>query len=82
MTDIYLAEYDSRNFAFRAIAATPEEATAALVNGLQDHAMQYDLTMDWYYVETYGSAEEWAAEEATVQRMTIGRCTRDGSEIT
>jgi hypothetical protein len=82
MTDIYLAEYDSRNFAFRSAGATRGEAVTALINGLEYHAMQYDLTMDWYYAETYGSAEEWAAEEATVQRMTIGRCTRDGSEIT
>lgn len=69
---VYLAEVDSRNFTFRVIGATRNEAIAALVHGLNQHTVQYGCTPDWW---------RDLKDDFRITAMTIGRAQRDGEDL-
>lgn len=67
---VWVAQYESPRFQFMATGLTSYSAHCALVQGLLDHAKQYELDADWFY-----------GDEITVTRMTIGQTLRDREVI-
>jgi hypothetical protein len=70
---VYLAEYTSAHYAFRAVGSTRDKALHALEAGLVRHARQHHLMRDWY---------EPLEDSADVYAMTLDSpATRDGMTI-
>ena len=68
---IYFAHYDSRNFCFEAFGKSAAEAKKALLDGLKEHAIQYDTSEKHW----------WYDDDVCVEERTIGVCYRDKSEV-
>ena len=69
---LFRAGYESRNFSFEAYGTTSRDAFDALVDGLQRHAVQYDLPSDWFDIDSIS---------VNAITITIGKATRDGAII-
>lgn len=67
---VWVAQYESPRFQFMATGLTSYSAHCALVQGLRDHAKQYQLEEGWFY-----------GDEITVTRMTLGQTLRDREVI-
>lgn len=70
MSNPWIAEYNSTNFDFRAFGATESESIKNLKKGLEKHAMQYGLSLDWYCNEGIQTVE-----------VIPGKIFRDSEEI-
>jgi len=66
---MWIAKFESPNFSFTAYAKTEAQARAYLLEGLETHAQQYDLALDWYY-----------PEEIYTMKISPG-CYRDNSRM-
>ena len=67
---IYFAHDDSRNFCFEAFGKSAAEAKKALLEGLKEHSIQYNIESHWWY-----------DDDVFIEERTIGVCYRDKSEI-
>lgn len=69
---IYYAKYYSRNFDFEAFGETKEQALETMYKGLEDHAKQYGLELDWWKV---------FINDLSVVELELGVCLRDRQPI-
>lgn len=67
---VWVAQYESPRFQFMAVGLNAKFALDSLVNGLQDHATQYDLWGDWF-----------DGDDITLTRMELGQTLRDREVI-
>lgn len=67
---VWVAQYESPRFQFMATGLTSYSAHCALVQGLRDHAKQYELKPNWF-----------VPSEITITRMTLGQTLRDREVI-
>ena len=68
---IYLAQGESRNFSFSAIAETEAEAEHAIIETFKAHARQYDLPTNWWVENA----------DYFIMEMEVGRRYRDQSPL-
>lgn len=69
---MFKARYDSRNFTFEAFGKTEKQAIEAMHDGLELHAKQYGLPMDWW--------REFEGDLYVVE-IAFGKCYRDNQEM-
>jgi len=69
-TSVWVAQYESPRFSFMATGVTAQTAHCAMVQGLKDHATQYQIDSDWF-----------AGDEITLTRMALGQTLRDREVI-
>ena len=69
---IYRARYETRNFSFESFGSTPDQAIAAMHIGLETHAKQYGLAVNWW--EKYQN-------DLSVHDFVIGECYRDNEPL-
>ena len=67
---VWVAQYESSRFQFMATGLTSYMAHCALIQGLRDHARQYELSDEWFYLD-----------DITVTCMIIGQTLRDREVI-
>ena len=48
MSKIYVAEYETRSFSFRAVGRTRDEALEGIRRAWKNHCAQYDADWDYY----------------------------------
>lgn len=68
---IFYAHYDSRNFTFDAFGTTAAGARQALLEGLKNHAIQFNTDEKHW----------WFDDDIWVEERIVGRCYRDFSII-
>ena len=51
MNNLYIARYESRHFDFEVIANSKDKAKDLLIQSLNNHGKNQDLTSDWFYLE-------------------------------
>jgi len=67
---VWVAQYESPRFQFMAVGLDAKFALDSLVNGLQDHATQYELWGDWF-----------DGDDITLTRLELGQTLRDREVI-
>jgi hypothetical protein len=67
MKRVAVAHYDSRNFSFEAIGLTHDEAKEALLEGLKNHAAEYNTDEKHW----------WYDDDIWIEDRLIGFCYRD-----
>ena len=66
---MWLTEYDSPSFTFRAFGTTKREAEGAMINGLNHHGKDCGLPVNWYDVDsinTYEFHAGWVRRDDTL----------------
>lgn len=71
MSEVWVAEYASAHYTFRAAASTPGPAMEALIRGLKWHGWDRHLADDWFDVD-----------DINTYRIGAGVCLRDDTPLT
>jgi len=70
MDKVYIASLESRSFSFNAVGCDKRSARQSLIDGLETHRQQYNLSFDWYDLS-----------DINVEALEFGKAYRDKSEL-
>jgi hypothetical protein len=65
---MFIAQFDSRNFAFIALGESAEAAEAAMIKGLEVHSEKMNISPDW-----------WTVDDFKIEDCPVGGCLLDYS---
>lgn len=57
MKKVYFAEYESRKYSFRLVAASERQARALMLKALRKHARDFQWDLNWFYPDSVQTME-------------------------